>query len=92
MVSARALRPGGGVVPGGARRVRERWEFVVTRVDVRAAPSNMRAARPSGEMVDAADSKSVARESVLVRVRPGAPSDHPTMIEDIRKSAENKDI
>ena len=28
---------------------------------------------PSGGMVDAADSKSVARKGVLVRVRPGAP-------------------
>ena len=29
---------------------------------------------PSGGMVDAADSKSVAGNGVLVRVRPGAPS------------------
>src|SRR4051812_46349574 len=29
---------------------------------------------PSGEMVDAADSKSVGRKVVLVRVRPGAPT------------------
>ena len=28
---------------------------------------------PVAELVDAADSKSVAREGVLVRVRPGAP-------------------
>src|SRR5579859_5473071 len=42
---------------------------------------------PSGGMVDAADSKSVVREGVLVRVRPGAPMawrDYPQAHSDSR--------
>jgi hypothetical protein len=39
---------------------------------LRAYPMFRREA-PVAELVDAADSKSVARKSVLVRVRPGAP-------------------
>ena len=43
-------------------------------IDRPGRPSKMRSACPCGGMVDAADSKSVARKGVLVRVRPGAPS------------------
>src|SRR5215831_17216888 len=43
-------------------------------VDRRAAPTKMRRGASVAELVDAADSKSVARKGVLVRVRPEAPS------------------
>ena len=38
------------------------------------ARSAERPGAPVAELVDAADSKSVARKGVLVRVRPGAPN------------------
>ena len=37
------------------------------------------APRPGGEMADAADSKSAAREGVPVRVRPRAPTKRPSV-------------
>src|SRR4051812_34888361 len=43
------------------------------RLDRAGAAPMLRARAPVAELVDAADSKSVARKGVLVRVRPGAP-------------------
>src|SRR5919106_3228127 len=47
------------------------------QLDRLAGPPRIGSAAPVAEVVDAADSKSVARKGVLVRVRPGAPlSEH----------------
>jgi hypothetical protein len=67
---------------------RDMW--IRTRAGLTEGPRRLICAAhcPSGEMVDAADSKSVARESVLVRVRPGAPLAYPTQCDRSQKAAE----
>ena len=67
----------------------------IRAVDPRGAVARLRASLcalcPSGEMVDAADSKSVVREDVLVRVRPVAPALARTALRlDKRREREGK--
>src|SRR5689334_9723551 len=53
-----------------------------------AARSAGRPGAPVAELVDAADSKSVARKGVLVRVRPGAPNENQKSILDFGVAGE----
>ena len=58
---------------GQYERQPRRGRFATGRLTRRGAYPIFRPQAPVAELVDAANSKSVARKSVLVRVRPGAP-------------------